>query len=244
MNAMILAAGLGSRLKPLTDETPKALVPICGRPMIEHVILRLKAAGFNRIVINVHHYGQQIIDFLSANKNFGAHIQISDEQDYLLDTGGAIKKAARFLQGKDPFLVHNVDIVSDIDLGAFYRQHADSPALATLLVSHRDTSRYLLFNDENRLCGWRNRDTGEVKSYYPDFDPSRYQALAFSGIHVISPRVFEWMEEWTGKFSIIHFYLSVCAKADLRAYQASDLTLFDVGKPDFLKQAEEWMNCR
>ena len=241
MNAMILAAGVGSRLKPLTDEMPKALVPICGRPMIEHVILRLKAAGFNRIVINVHHYGQQIIDFLSANNNFGTHIQISDERDYLLDTGGAIKKAARFLQGKEPFLVHNVDIISDIDLGAFYRQCVDSPALATLLVSRRDTSRYLLFDDENRLCGWRNRDTGEVKSFYPDFNPSRYQALAFSGIHIISPQIFEWMEEWTGKFSIINFYLSICAKADLRAYQAPNLTLFDVGKPDFLKQAEEWM---
>jgi len=244
MKAMIFAAGLGSRLKPMTDDMPKALVPLCGRPMLEHVILRLKDAGFDRIVINIHHYGQQIIDFLEDNQNFGIQIQISDERDYLMDTGGGVKKAMNLLKGKEPFLIHNVDIVSDIDLAAFYRQHLDSSAIATLLVSERSTSRYLLFNDENRLCGWRNRDTGEVKSHYPNFDPSRYQSLAFSGVHVISPEIFEWMEEWTGKFSIIDFYLSICAHTDIRAHHAEKLALFDVGKSGSIKEAEEWINSQ
>ena len=157
---MIFAAGLGSRLKPLTDNMPKALVPVAGKPMLEHVILKLKEAGFDQIVINIHHLGQQIIDFLQANNNFGVKIYISDERDYLLDTGGGIKKAALFLQGDEPFLVHNVDILSNVDLKQLYQQHVNNNALATLLVSQRQTSRYLLFNQENKLCGWRNHATG------------------------------------------------------------------------------------
>ena len=136
---MIFAAGLGSRLKPLTDNMPKALVPVAGKPMLEHVILKLKAAGFDQIVINIHHLGQQIIDFLQANNNFGVQIYLSDERDYLLDTGGGIKKATRFLMGDEPFLVHNVDILSNVDLRQFYRHHAEGKALATLLVSQRKT---------------------------------------------------------------------------------------------------------
>lgn len=241
MKAMIFAAGLGSRLKPLTDTMPKALIPLNGKPMLEHVILKLKAAGFQHIIINVHHLGEQIIDFLTANDNFGLDIQISDERDYLLDTGGAIKKAMRFLQGKEPFLVHNVDIISDIDLKALYAYHLAHESLATLVVSKRETSRYLLFDKDAKLCGWRNRETGEVKSYYPDFDPLQYTEYAFAGIHVLSPQIFEWMDEWTGKFPIINFYLSICAKTTIQAYPAEDLTLFDVGKPDFLAKAEAWM---
>ena len=191
MKAMIFAAGMGTRLKPMTDNTPKALIPINGRPMLEHVILKLKDAGFHQIVINVHHLGDQIIDFLATNNNFGVQIHISDERDYLLDTGGGIKKAAKFLQGNEPFLVHNVDIMSNVDLKKLYDCHLETNPVATLLVSKRNTSRYLLFNKESRLCGWRNHETGEVKSYYPDFDPKQYNEYAFSGIHVISPKIFD-----------------------------------------------------
>lgn len=241
MKAMIFAAGLGSRLKPLTDTTPKALLPIAGKPMLEHVILKLKAAGFDEITVNIHHLGNQIADFLAARDYFGLDIHISDEQDYLLDTGGGIKKAAGFLNGDEPFLVHNVDILSNVDLRKLYDTHVQTKALATLLVSKRDTSRYLLFNQEDKLCGWRNHETGEVKSYYPYFDPEQHNEYAFGGIHVISPEIFHWMEEWTGKFSIINFYLSICAKTTIQAYPAENLRLLDIGKPDTLQKAQEWL---
>ena len=241
MKALIFAAGMGNRLKPLTDTTPKALVPVDGKPMLEHVILKLKAAGFDRIAINIHHLGQQIIDFLRANDNFGVEIYLSDEREYLLDTGGGIKHAEPFLNGDEPFLVHNVDIFSNVDLQRLYQHHIENKALATLLVSQRKTSRYLLFNNDNRLCGWRNRETGEVKSYYPHFDPEQYKAYAFSGIHVISPEIFRWMEEWTGKFSIIQFYLSICARTNIQACEYPGLKLLDVGKPETLAQADQWV---
>lgn len=241
MKAMIFAAGMGTRLKPLTDEMPKALVPIHGKPMLEHVILKLKDAGFSRITINIHHKGEQILDFLAAHHNFDLEIYVSDERNYLLDTGGGIKHAASFLKGGEPFLVHNVDILSNVDLRELYDRHVESGALATLLVSRRKTSRYLLFNNEEKLCGWQNRETGEIKSFYPHFEPNQYNAYAFGGIHVLSPEIFDRMEEWTGKFSIIQFYLSVCAHVDIRAFLKKDLELIDVGKPEALTVAEEWM---
>lgn len=244
MKAMIFAAGMGTRLKPLTDTMPKALVPINGKPMLEHIILKLKNSGFTQIVINIHHLGQQIIDFLTDNNNFGIEILISDERDYLMDTGGGIKKAAHFFAGKEPFLIHNVDIISNVDLKKLYDKHLETNPLATLLVSKRETSRYLLFNEENKLCGWRNLDTGEVKSFYPYFDPAQYNEYAFSGIHVLSPEIFDWMEEWTGKFSIINFYLSICAKTDIHAYPAENLHLMDIGKMETLTKAEEWIKSK
>jgi len=164
MKAMIFAAGLGSRLKPLTDTMPKALVPVAGRPMLEHVILKLKAFGFTEIVINIHHFGEQILEFLKVNDNFGLTIHISDERDVLLDTGGGIRKASSFFENSDePFLVHNVDILSNVDLKELYDYHLQTDGLATLLVSQRKTSRYLLLDAEKRLCGWINKDTGQVK---------------------------------------------------------------------------------
>lgn len=244
MKAMIFAAGMGTRLKPLTDTVPKALIPVGGKPMLEHIILKLKEAGFHQLVINIHHHGEQIIDFLQANNNFGVSIDISDERDYLLDTGGGIKKAARFFRSDEPFLVHNVDILSNVDLSALYHAHLNNAdkTLATLLVSKRKTSRYLLFDKESKLCGWRNHETGEVKSYYPYFDPDQYTEYAFGGIHVLSHSIFERMEEWTGKFPIINFYLSICAHANIQAYPAENLRLLDVGKPENLPSAEAWFN--
>ena len=208
MKAMIFAAGLGTRLKPLTDHIPKALVPVVGKPMLEHVILKLKSAGFTELVINIHHFGGQIIDFLQANQNFGLTIHISDERDMLLDTGGGIKKARPFFEGNEPFLIHNADILSDTGLKALYDYHLRSGNDATLLASPRKTVRYLLFDKGNRLCGWMNKDTRQTKPEGFVYDAEKYQEYAFSGIHVISPTLFRFMnEKWQGKFSIMDFYL-------------------------------------
>lgn len=238
---MVFAAGLGKRLKPMTDDMPKALIPINGKPMLEHILLKLKAAGFLHVVINVHHFADQIIQFLQANNYFGLKIDISDERDYLLDTGGGLKHAVDFLAGDDPFLIHNVDIFSNADLKAMYEYHLASDALATLLVSNRSSSRQLLFDRKENLSGWQNSDTGEFKSAYPDFDPSKHTEFAFGGVHVISPKIFELMDEWTGKFSIINFYLSVCPKFPIQYYTEDKLELIDIGKIETLAEAKEWI---
>lgn len=242
MKAMIFAAGLGTRLKPLTDHMPKALVPVAGRPMLEHVILKLKAAGFNELVINIHHFGEQILDFLRANQNFGLTIHISDERDCLLDTGGGIRKAEPFFRGNEPFLVHNVDILSDTDLKALYEYHRQSGNDATLLASRRKTIRYLLFDDEKRLCGWINKDTLQTKPEGFAYNPEHHHEYAFSGIHVISPSLFHYMDErWTGKFSIMDFYLQTCHESRIGGRLTDTLRLIDIGKPETLTQAEEFL---
>jgi NDP-sugar pyrophosphorylase family protein len=233
MKAMILAAGLGTRLKPLTDSTPKALVEIKGKPMLEHLILKLKASGFHEIVINIHHLGEQVAGFLKANHDFGLTIHLSDERQCLLDTGGGIRQAAPFLNGGEPFLVHNVDIFSDIDLAAFYRSHREG-STATLLTGKRQTSRYLLFDRDDNLCGRLNRETGEIRFAHPGFS-GQYHAAAFGGVHVVSPKIFTLMEEWTGRFSIIDFYLSICAEHAVSACFAPDVSLFDMGKSESLE---------
>ncbi len=240
MKAMIFAAGLGTRLKPLTDHMPKALVPVAGKPMLEHVIDKLKAAGFDEIVINVHHFAQQIIDFVKAKDNFGIQIWISDETEELLDTGGGIKKAAHFFD--EPFLVHNADILSNVDLKALYEHHIASGNDATLLVSPRKTVRYLLFNEGNRLCGWVNKDTLQTKPEGFVYQPEIQKEYAFGGIHIISPTLFNYMgDEWTGKFSIMDFYLKTCGIAKLGGYAKEDLQLIDIGKPDTLAKAEDFI---
>lgn len=240
MKAMIFAAGLGTRLKPLTDKMPKALVPVAGKPMLEHVINKLKAAGFDEIVINVHHFAQQIIDFLKVNDNFGIQIHISDETEALLDTGGGIKKASPYFN--EPFLVHNADILSNVDLKALYDFHIASGNDATLLVSPRKTVRYLLFDDTNRLCGWVNKDTLQTKPDGFVYQPEIQKEYAFGGIHVISPTLFKYMEnDWTGKFSIMDFYLQTCKEAHLGSYAKEDLHLIDIGKLDTLAKAEEFI---
>ena len=244
MKAMIFAAGLGSRLKPLTDTMPKALVPIAGYPMLEHVILKLKAAGFTEIVINIHHFGEQILDFLKANENFGLIIHISDERDLLLDTGGGVKKARSFFENSDePLLIHNVDILSDVNLKELYDYHLRSGAVATLLASQRKTSRYLLFDTDKRLCGWINKDTEQVKPEGFQYDSSLYWEYAFSGIHVLSPAIFQWMTSpsWDGKFSIMDFYLATCRQVNYGGYLTEKLHLIDIGKPETLAKAEGFL---
>lgn len=240
---MIFAAGLGSRLKPLTDTMPKALVPVAGRPMLEHVILKLKSYGVTEIVINIHHFGEQILDFLKVNDDFGLTIHISDERGQLLDTGGGIKKARPFLDTSDePFIVHNVDILSDVNLKEVYDYHLQNGSVATLLASRRKTSRYLLFDAEKKLCGWLNKDTGASKPEGFHYDESLYQEYAFSGIHVLSPAIFRLLDTpcWEGKFSIMDFYLATCRQADLSGYLIDDLQLIDIGKPETLAKAEEF----
>ena len=241
--AMIFAAGLGTRLKPLTDTMPKALVRIGGEPLIKHVILRLKEAGFQRIVVNVHHFAQQIIDYLEENEHFGLDIRISDETEQLLETGGGIKKARDLFDPHSPVLIHNVDILSNVDLTAFYDHACSSGAEATLLVSERQTKRYLLFDDEYRLVGWTNKETGEVKSphNWVKDELQSLQMLAFSGIHVFSPALFPMMDQWPDRFPIIDFYLKACATHPLSGYVADNLRMIDVGKLDSLQQAEEFL---
>ena len=240
MKAMIFAAGLGTRLKPLTDHMPKALVPVAGKPMLEHVINKLIAAGVDGIVINVHHFAQQIIDFLKEKDNFGIQIWISDETGELLETGGGIKKAAPYFN--EPFLVHNADILSNLDLKAMYDFHVASGNDATLLVSPRKTVRYLLLNEENKLCGWVNKETLQTKPEGFVYQPEVQKEYAFGGIHIISPSLFKYMEGWTGKFSIIDFYLQTCQQAQLGGYIKEDLQLIDIGKLDTLTKAEEFIH--
>lgn len=238
MKALIFAAGLGTRLKPLTDTMPKALVPINGTPLLELVLRKLIASGFDEIIINVHHFADQIIDFVKRNNSFGVHIEISDERDALLETGGGIKKASWFFDDGEPFLVHNVDILSNIDLKGLYDYHLSHNGIATVVVSNRDTARYLLFDSNLRLNGWTNIKTGEVKSPFETLDVSSCQRLAFSGIHVISPKVFDLMSGWNGKFSVIDFYLEVAAKETIKGFVPENLKMIDVGKIDSLHDAE------
>ena len=248
--AMIFAAGLGTRLKPITDTMPKALVPVGGQPLLWHVVQKLKAAGFGRIVVNVHHFAQQIVDYLQANENFGLDIRISDESEQLLETGGGIKKALPLFDPESPILIHNVDILSNADLSTIY---AYAEKATTLVVSWRETQRYLLFDDQLHLQGWTNIKTGEVRGPAAQLSPltshfssltshlSSLRSLAFSGIHVLHPSLFPLMKEWPDRFPIMDFYLQTCGQQPILGYEAKDLRLLDVGKLDTLHEAEEFL---
>lgn len=240
MKAMILAAGLGTRLRPLTNERPKALVEVAGRTMLEITIRRLQEFGVREVIVNVHHFADMVVEYLKKNNNFGMRIEVSRE-DALLDTGGALKKAAWFFQedgpnSSEPFLLHNVDVVSNIDLQRMVQFHQDHQALATLGVQDRQTSRYLLFDDQLRLCGRRFR------SGQPDeiVRPSReLQALAFSGIHVISPRMLAMMSE-EGVFSIISTYLRLAGQREMICgFRADEYRWCDLGKPENITKAAQ-----
>lgn len=239
MKAMVFAAGLGTRLKPLTDTLPKALVPVCGQPLLYHVLTGLVAAGYDDVVVNVHHFPDQIIDYLAAH-DWVARIRVSDERDFLRETGGAIRYAEALLRGgEQPFLVHNVDIVSNLDF-KWLREQWKPGALASLVVSERQTQRYFLFDDNGRLAGWTNLRTGEVRSPYGAIDPSRYRKLAFAGIHLLSPVVFDAFGALGlgERFSITDFYLKACAEYPVYAAVPPDFMLVDVGKIETLSEAE------
>lgn len=235
MKAMIFAAGLGTRLRPITDTIPKALVPVGGIPMLERVILKIKDAGIEDFVVNTHYLASQIADFLAA-RDFGVRIAISEEKDCALETGGGIRHAAPLLAGCGRFLVHNADILSNIDLRALIA--LDQPEdLATLVLREGESDRYLLFDDRMRLVGWTNVRTGEVKSPYPDFDPANYRRYAFCGVHILSEQVLAMMESWPEKFSIIDFYLAVAQTQSIRGVVAENLQLIDIGSPETLAEA-------
>ena len=249
MNAMIFAAGLGTRLKPYTDNSPKAMVEVGGLPMIAHQLLRLREAGFRRVVINVHHYASQIIDYVTANDGFGLDVAFSDERGQLLDTGGGIRKALPLFDANNPVLIHNVDIFSNADLAALYRSHQESKADATLLVSQRNTSRYLVFDDAWRLVAWKNIQTGEVRTAYEELeqaltplgaDTEQHRLRAFAGIHVIAPSLFPALQSAEEVFSITNFYWQHAADYCIRGAEApTDFCWVDAGKPEALSRAAE-----
>jgi NDP-sugar pyrophosphorylase family protein len=250
MKAMILAAGLGTRLRPLTNDRPKALVEVGGRTLLEITLTRLRDFGINDVIINVHHYADMVIDHVRAAGNFGMHIEFSRE-DVLLDTGGGLKKAAWFFKEsagdsgsgandnpheKEPFILHNVDVISTIDLKRMMQVHKQSAALATLAVQERTTSRYLLFNDHLQLCGRRLVKEEKTEIVRPSQGLSE---LAFTGIHVISPQIFPLLTE-EGIFSIVPAYLRLASQGEnIQAFRADEYYWRDLGKAENIRQAEE-----
>lgn len=252
---MIFAAGLGTRLKPLTDTLPKALVPLAGKTLLQWQIEKLKAAGITDIVINIHHFPDMIINYLKDNDNFGCNIQISDERDALLETGGGLRKAEEKFRSlgvqelrssNEGILICNVDILSNIDIPVLLQAY--NPAeIGLVVVSQRETQRYLLFDRENRLCGWTNIATGEFRGpIAKSQEPIAHRQLAFSGMQVLNPRIFECMDNIVKlkgeKFSLIDLYLNICEQETLKAYIPNDYRMMDVGKISQLSEAEEFAN--
>lgn len=240
MKVMLFAAGLGTRLRPLTNHVPKALVEVAERPMIDHVIDHLVSEGATEIVVNVHHLADLLIEHLNS-KDWGVPVRISDERNCLLDTGGGLKyAAAQFTKNDEPILVHNVDVLSAASLRDFYRQGKDLDV--SLMVSERTTSRYLLFQPRTlRLAGWTNVKTGEVRSPYDDAELRGCRRYAFSGIHLISPRAIALMDECPDVFPIVPFYVDNCCRLDIRAAVTEHSDLIDIGKPETLPLAADWL---
>ena len=249
---MIFAAGLGTRLKPLTDTLPKALVPLAGKTLLQWQIEKLKAAGIRDIVVNIHHFPDMIINYLKDNDNFGCNIQVSDERDMLLETGGGLRKAEEkfrslgvqeFRSSNEGILICNVDILSNIDIPTLL--HAYNPnEMGVVVVYPRETQRYLVFDETHRLCGWKNIATGDVRGPIANtqYPIANTQNLAFSGMQVLNPRIFEVMDEVVkekgDKFSLIDLYVSIAEKEILRAYIPENYRMMDVGKINQLADAE------
>jgi NDP-sugar pyrophosphorylase family protein len=239
MKALILAAGVGSRLRPLTEATPKALIPVGGVPLLERAARRLRDAGADAFVVNAHAHAAAVTEFCAGlSRRLGAPIAVSREDDALLDTGGALRKASALLRGREPFFVHNADVLTDLDLKALYAAHAESGALATLSVRERDSGRAFLFDARDRFVGHDDRSSGRTtwaKGHVP-----AARRLAFDGIHVISPALLDRISE-TGAFSIIRTYLRLAASgADIRAFRGDRWAWHDVGTPERLAAAEAW----
>lgn len=245
MKAMILAAGLGTRLRPLTDDRPKALVEVAGRTLLEITLSRLRTFGVRQVIINVHHFADMVVDYLKRNDDFGMRIEISREEN-LLDTGGGLKKAAHFFLDNssrldEPFILHNVDVISTIDLGCMAEFHAEHQALATLAVQERETSRYLLFDEQLRLCG---RRAGREQNAELIRSSPQLKALAFSGVHIISPRLLSMMRE-EGAFSIITSYLRLASQGEnILAFRADSYYWRDLGRPENVVQVERDLKTR
>jgi NDP-sugar pyrophosphorylase family protein len=239
MKAMIFAAGLGTRLKPLTNTLPKALVPLAGKTLLQWQIEKLKSAGITDIIINVHHFPDTIINYLEDHKNFGCNILISDEREMLLETGGGLRQARILLGDKEPILACNVDILSNIDIPTLVQAYQHDE-MGIVVVSERATQRYLLFDEENRLKGWKNIVTGEVRGQETN------KLLAFSGMQILNPRIFNYMDKIVAqkgdKFSLIDLYLNIAQKEILRAFIPENYRMMDVGKIDQLSDAELFAN--
>jgi N-acetyl-alpha-D-muramate 1-phosphate uridylyltransferase len=231
MKAMILAAGLGTRLKPFTEKHPKALYPVNGKPLLQRNIEYLQSFGIKNVIVNVHHFANQIIDAIKDNHGWGSNVVISDETNEVLETGGGLKKAADYLlEGNEPFVLMNADMLTDLDIEKMSEQHNLNNPIATLAVTDRATSRYLMFDENNILCGWYNEKTGEQKG-------KAGTKKAFSGIHIISPAIFALIKE-EGKFSMIDLYLRLADTEKIMAFDHSNGKLIDVGKPESGAQAE------
>ncbi|MBK8489607.1 MAG: nucleotidyltransferase family protein [Saprospirales bacterium] len=235
MKAMLLAAGLGTRLKPLTDHKPKALVEVGGMTLLERSIHLLKRYGVDAIILNVHHYGELIVQFLEKKAYFGIPITLSDERDQLLDTGGGLKKASWFFDTNEPFLIYNVDVLTNMDLGSIFRKHQENSCLATLAVRHREASRYFLFDSGLQLAGWRNRKTDQIRWCGVRVDP--VEELAFSGIQVLDPAIFSYFPE-ENVFSLVELYLRCGAKEKICGFIHDDSLWMDAGKVSDLEEAE------
>jgi len=240
MKALIFAAGLGTRLRPLTDKLPKALVPVGGIPMLGRVIRRIQSTGISDFVINTHHFSDKIITYINSDEELSTHVSFSVEKDHPLETGGGIRNAAPLLCGSGAFLVHNADIFSDADLGALISSHNADPSqpLASLLVCDTPSERSFLFDENMLLRGWVNSRTGEIKNPC-NLDVGKLHRKGFCGIHVISERIFDLMADWPEVFSITDFYLNVCDSQDIRGVDAGDITLIDIGSPEKLEQANK-----
>ena len=239
MNAIILAAGLGTRLRPLTDNTPKALVVVGGKTMLEHQILKLKKAGFNNIVINIHYFGEQIVEFLKANDNFGLNIKISDERDLLLDTGGGIAKAGCMFDNDAPILVHNVDIFTNLDLVKVYNEGAKHDVM---LVTEKPRSNRVLYFKNNVLCGWRNKTTDETILTSHEYSINPDDERAFMGIHILNPKTINLMGKRNEAFPLIPFYLNASKNRELNIgelFCGNDTVRIDAGKPEVLEECKE-----
>ena len=243
MKAMILAAGMGTRLQPLTNDRPKALVTVAGQTMLEIALIRLRTFGVREVIVNVHHYADMVVAYLKANDDFGMWIEVSRE-DVLLDTGGGLKKAAPFFLKsgeslQEPFILHNVDVISTIDLGRMMRFHTEQTALATVAVQDRETSRFLLFDEHGHLCGRRTGRDAKAEGSQTELvrHAQQVQALAFSGIHILSPHLFAMMRQ-EGAFSIITAYMDLAGQGEkIIAYRADDCYWRDLGRPENVMQA-------
>lgn len=238
MKAFIFAAGLGSRLRPLTNDRPKALVEVAGKTLLQHAIEYLQQQGIDDLVVNIHHFGELVLEYLAEHGNFGSQIQVSDERSALLETGGALVQAASLLAGTAPIVLYNVDVLTNLDLRKMLQVHQAQNTLATLAIRKRESSRYLLFDAQNRLSGWQNTKTGAKRLERPQPD---LQPYAFSGIHIINPSLLELLPKQPSKFSITPAYLDLATQHSILGYVHDQDYWFDVGKPERLEMATAFL---
>jgi NDP-sugar pyrophosphorylase family protein len=234
--ALLFAAGLGTRLKPFTNEHPKALAQVNGKTLLQHNIEYLQGFGINKVVVNVHHFANQIIDIVKENNGWGSEIIISDETSEVLETGGGLIKAIPLFSNAENIVIMNVDILTDLNIEQMFQQHINTNALATLAVTNRTTSRYFVFNNDNELCGWMNTKTNELKGI-ENFDEAQHTKLAFSGIHIINKKIFSLIKQ-QGKFSMVDVYLDLMKTNDIIDFNHSKDKFIDVGKPESIAIAE------